>query len=264
MYLDPACFSCEQLVAHLNISQEYDNFYKTSTSTIEFVSRQHNAVNLFRNVKRHVSAWRCWTSIASIPTNIASSLCCAVPHIRPQTHGWGAGRRRPVVWAKQLGRRHWVAGWVKKKVMLCECQALDPIYCQLAVGPLISDKKQALIRSSFVHFSITLRFSREIPLRYSDVTQCQPAVICNLGWSDSISLWKTCFLESEAKKGIRYFDYFDLSLLLFFSTVIDKSKTIRGKCISAYFWNVVLGKSRQSGNEIANNNIYLFPTVKDN
>ena len=45
MYLDSARFAYEQLVVLQNISQQQDDFYKTSTSEIEFVSRQHSTVN---------------------------------------------------------------------------------------------------------------------------------------------------------------------------------------------------------------------------
>ena len=58
------------------------HFYKTSTSAIEFVSRQPNTVTLlsirFEVLNWYVSAWRCWTrgGITSIPTSFAPRLCC--------------------------------------------------------------------------------------------------------------------------------------------------------------------------------------------
>ena len=72
-----ACFAYKQLVAWLNISQQYDSSAK----------HQHQLSNSFQNspilsirfevLNWHVSAWRCWTkgSITSIPISIARRLC---------------------------------------------------------------------------------------------------------------------------------------------------------------------------------------------
>ena len=53
MYLDSACFTYEQLVELHNISLQQDNVNRTSTSAIEFVSRQHSNINLVRIFELH-------------------------------------------------------------------------------------------------------------------------------------------------------------------------------------------------------------------
>ena len=105
-----------------------------------------------------------------------------------------------------------------------------------------------------------LRFSRKNPLRFSHVS-LNPVLF--VIWVDLIQspCWTVvCFLPWGVKKGISYFDYFNLSLLLLFSTVNRKSKQFE---VSAYqlicgtlFWE----NHYFQANEIVNNKVLnLFP-----